>query len=80
MWKLLAVYMAISDRDNIFLYDVMLTFCCRVMRIYFRGQIFLQKGLLHSLGSVKNGRGEILIRKYVMLCAKKWHSGLYLVC
>lgn len=58
----------------------MLAFFCRVMRIYFRGQTFLQKGLLHLLGSAKNARGEILISKYAMLYAKKWHTGLYLVC
>jgi uncharacterized protein with PIN domain len=69
-----------TANDSLFLYDVMLTFLCRVMRIYFRGQTFLQKGLLRSSGSVRKGRGEILIRKYVMLSAKKWHTGLYLVC
>lgn len=52
---------------------------CRVMMIYFREQTFLPKGLLHSLGSVKSGRKEISIKKYVTPYAKKWHSGLYLV-
>jgi len=47
----------------------------RVMMTYFGGQTFLQKGLPLYSGSVKNGRKEILIRKYVTLFAKKLHSG-----
>jgi hypothetical protein len=54
-------------------YNFLLASFSRVMTIYFGGQTFLQKGLLHLSDSVKRGRKEILIRKYVMLYGKKWH-------